>query len=81
MLWWCIDGTLVKLHVTGRNNIPEEGGALLVANHETFVDTMALQAALDREIYFVLGREALEVPWIRRLARGMFVIPVDGDTP
>ncbi len=80
MFWWCIDGTLIKLHVSGRNNIPEEGGALLLANHETFVDTMVLQAALDREIYFVMGREALEVPWIRRFSRGMYIIPVDTDS-
>lgn len=78
--WWFIDGTLLKLHVSGRNNIPEEGGALLVANHETFVDTMVLQAALDREIYFVIGSDALEVPWIQRLARGMYIIPVDADS-
>ncbi|NLV44820.1 MAG: MFS transporter [Candidatus Hydrogenedentes bacterium] len=77
MFWWCVDGTLLKLHVTGRNNIPEEGGALLVANHETFVDTMVIQAALDREVYFVIGKEALEVPWIRRFARSMYLIPVD----
>ncbi len=78
-LWWCIDGTLVKLHVNGRGNMPEEGGALLVANHETFLDTMVIQAALDREVYFVVGGDAMKAPWMRRLSRSMFVIPVDTD--
>ncbi len=79
MLWWCLDGTVAKLHVEGRLNIPEEGGALLVGNHESFVDIMALQASFDREIYFVVGKEALAVPWMRRCAKAMYAIPVDSD--
>jgi len=81
LFWWCVDGTLVKLHVTGRNNIPEGTSGLLVGNHETFVDTMVIQTALDREIYFVIGKEALDVPWMRRFAKSMYLIPVDSDTP
>lgn len=81
LFWWCVDGTLVKLHVTGRSNIPEGTGGLLLGNHETFVDTMVIQAALDREIYFVIGKEALEARWIRRFARSMYLIPVDSDSP
>jgi len=77
MLWWCLDGTLVRLHVTGRSHIPEDQGALLLSTHESFIDLMAIQAALDREIYFVIGKDALEVPWIRRLSRSMYLIPVD----
>lgn len=80
MLWWCLDTVVAKLHVEGRLNLPEEDGALLVGNHESFVDIMALQASFDREIYFVVGKEAMDVPWMRRCARAMYVIPVDSDS-
>lgn len=77
MVWWCLDGTLLKLKVSGRHNIPEEGGALLVCNHESFIDAMALQAAIDREIYFVVGKSLLNSPWLRRCSQCMYIIPVD----
>ncbi len=77
MFWWCLDGTLFKLHAADRHHIPEEGGALLVGNHESFVDAMALQAALDREVYFVVGADLLDTPWLRHCARCMYIIPVD----
>jgi acyl-[acyl-carrier-protein]-phospholipid O-acyltransferase / long-chain-fatty-acid--[acyl-carrier-protein] ligase len=77
MVWWCLDGTLFKLKALDRHNIPEEGGALLVCNHESFVDAMALQAAFDREVYFVVGKKLLSTPWLRRCAQCMYIIPVD----
>ncbi len=79
MAWWCLDGTLFKLHAAQRHHIPEEGGALLVGNHESFIDAMALQAALDREIHFVVDKRLLDVRWMRRCAKCMYILPVDSN--
>lgn len=74
---WALDGTLYRLRVNGRKNVPEKSGALLVANHLSFVDTLALVAANDREIHFVVGKEILDVPWMCFAARFIKTIPVD----
>ncbi|MCK5861152.1 MAG: 1-acyl-sn-glycerol-3-phosphate acyltransferase, partial [Candidatus Hydrogenedentes bacterium] len=77
MIWWILASTIFKLRVANRHNIPEEGSALLIGNHESFVDAMVLQAAIDREIYFVVGSKLLDTPWLRWCARAMYIIPVN----
>ncbi|NLN93645.1 MAG: AMP-binding protein [Candidatus Hydrogenedens sp.] len=77
LFWWLLDCIWVRLLVQGRGNLPEQGGALLVGTQESFIDTMVIQATTDREIHFVIGKDALEIPRIRRFARYMNLIPVD----
>jgi len=73
---WLIGNTIYRIRVVGRDNIPETGGALLVANHTSFLDALVITAALDRKIRFVMSRSEYEVPWIKPLARIMRAIPV-----
>lgn len=73
---WLIANTIYRIRVFGRSNIPESGGALLVANHTSFLDALVITAALDRRVRFVMHRGEYDVPWIRGLARMMGAIPV-----
>ncbi len=73
---WLISNTLYRIRVFGRYNIPETGGALLVANHTSFLDALVITAALDRRVRFVMHRGEYDVPWIKPLARIMEAIPV-----
>lgn len=73
---WLLSNTFYRVRVVGRQNIPETGGALLVANHTSFLDALVITAALDRKIRFVMTRSEYEVPWIKPLARMMGAIPV-----
>ncbi|HOJ70059.1 MAG TPA: 1-acyl-sn-glycerol-3-phosphate acyltransferase, partial [Candidatus Hydrogenedentes bacterium] len=74
---WMMDGTLFRLIVRGRERLRENEPALLVANHDTLIDTLAIQAALDRDVYFVLDASGLEYRWVRRLGHFLRLIPVD----
>ncbi|HPO15522.1 MAG TPA: MFS transporter [Candidatus Hydrogenedentes bacterium] len=76
---WLINTFLCKMHAEGRQRIPERGGALLVANHLSFLDVLALLSSTGRDVYFVTGREIYNTPWIRRIARTMEIIPVNSD--
>ncbi len=76
MLLWFADGTLVKLHVTGRKKLPAEGGGLLVGTHLSFVDAVALLASIDRDVYFVMREDVYAKGWIARFARMMNAITV-----
>ena len=45
--------TLYRVRTRGAENIPATGGALLVANHISYVDVFVLQLAITRRIRFV----------------------------
>src|SRR3954447_6295685 len=46
--------TIYRVRVLGRENVPAEGGALLVPNHVTFVDALFLLAGLKRPVRFLV---------------------------
>ena len=46
----------LRLRVRGRENLPRTGGALLVANHLSFVDAICIAAASDRPVRFLMHR-------------------------
>jgi acyl-[acyl-carrier-protein]-phospholipid O-acyltransferase/long-chain-fatty-acid--[acyl-carrier-protein] ligase len=78
---WAMDGTLFKVSIGGRSNLSERGTALIVADHNSILDTLAIQYALDREVCFVIGKESLDVPWMKRLSRFVHLVPVDSTSP
>src|SRR5688500_17049662 len=48
-----IAGMLYRVRSSGVENIPAQGGVLLVANHISYVDVVVLQLACPRPIRFV----------------------------
>ncbi|MBI4558102.1 MAG: MFS transporter, partial [Candidatus Hydrogenedentes bacterium] len=73
---WMLTSTIYRIHVRGRQNIPEKGGALLIANHTSFVDALFILVSIDRHIRFIVASEIYEVWWIRPLAKMMRAIPI-----
>ncbi len=73
---WILTNTIYRLKVTGREHIPEEGGALLVANHVSFIDALVITASIDRPIRFIMADEIYQIPWIRPIAKMMQAIPI-----
>ena len=47
-----------RLHVAGQTNIPKAGGALLVANHQSFLDPWLLGIAPSRQVHY-MARDTL----------------------
>lgn len=56
-----------RVHSEGIENIPEEGGALLVCNHRSILDPLALMNEVDRYIHFIAGSRGFVVPMIKTL--------------
>ena len=80
LAWPCIwlGRLLYRVRSSGAERLPE-GGALLVANHLSYVDAVVLQMACPRPIRFV-GHEGLTRNWFFRLAfRLTGTIPVAPD--
>jgi acyl-[acyl-carrier-protein]-phospholipid O-acyltransferase/long-chain-fatty-acid--[acyl-carrier-protein] ligase len=76
---WCAARTLYRIRADGRDNIPAEGGALLVCNHLSLVDALLLAASTDRPIRFIIYKGIYEQPWIRPFARSMKAIPISSE--
>src|SRR5204862_655877 len=66
-----------RLHVYGRENIPERGPALLVCNHVSYIDFLLLCVAQPRYIRFVFFAGWTKVLFIRHLLRWGRAIPID----
>lgn len=73
---WVMTHSVYRIKVIGRENIPERGGALLVSNHMSFVDTLLLTASTDRVIRFVIFRDIYNHPFVKPIAKMMGAIPI-----
>ncbi len=76
---WLISlvSSLVNIKTINNEFIPKTGGALLVGNHSSWIDTIVLSAATKRPIWFVTGPFILKVPVMGRLVRHLCIIPID----
>jgi 1-acyl-sn-glycerol-3-phosphate acyltransferase len=73
---WILMNVLYRVRKRGIENVPTEGGALIVCNHVSFVDALALSAAVPRPIRFVMEASIFRMPVVNLFARGMKAIPV-----
>jgi 1-acyl-sn-glycerol-3-phosphate acyltransferase len=75
---WLASRLVYRFKVTGDENIPVEGAAVLVCNHVSFVDAVLLMAASPRPIYFVMDHRIFTVPvlgWLFKLAKAIPIAP------
>ena len=63
-----IQGGNVDLTVTGLENIPQEGGFMLYANHQGMFDVLAIAATCDIPLGAVLKKELYDVPFLHQIA-------------
>ncbi|MGH8679870.1 MAG: MFS transporter, partial [Burkholderiales bacterium] len=59
---WMLIHSVYRLRTRGLQNIPEEGSALLVCNHQSMTDAMVVAAACRRPIRFVMHYQIFNMP-------------------
>lgn len=67
---------LYRVSVTGRQHIPEQGAALIVANHVSYVDALILMGTSTRPVRFVMDKSISELPVLKHVFRHAGVIPI-----
>ncbi|MCB0325221.1 MAG: MFS transporter, partial [Bdellovibrionales bacterium] len=75
---WLLVHVLYRLKVVGAHRVPKEGGALLVANHLSFIDAPLLLASLRRPVRFLMYKPIYEARLIHPFAKLAGAIPVEG---
>ena len=63
-----ITGGNIDLVVTGLENIPEENGFMLYANHQGMFDVLAIAATCDNPLGAVLKKELYDIPFLHQIA-------------
>ena len=71
---WMASRLVYRFRISGEENIPVQGAAILVCNHVSFVDAVLLMAASPRPIYFVMDHRIFQLPvlgWLFKLANAI----------
>jgi 1-acyl-sn-glycerol-3-phosphate acyltransferase len=79
---WIASRLGYRFKVTGDENIPTEGAAVLVCNHVSFIDAVLLMAASPRPIYYVMDHKIFRIPvlgWMFKLAKAIPIAPQKDD--
>lgn len=76
-LSWLMVRTLYRLRVRGiEANVPDEGAALLVCNHVSYMDALILAAVVPRPVRFVMYYRIFNIPVLRWIFRTAKAIPI-----
>ena len=67
---------LFRYRIEGAENIPKKGKIILAGNHTGHLDPLIIQMATNRQLWFVTGPAAFNVPIIRRLLKYYNVLPL-----
>lgn len=73
---WILVHLVYRLKVEGEDHVPDEGAALIVANHVSFVDALVIMAACRRPIRFVMDHRIFRWPILSFVFRTSGAIPI-----
>ncbi|GHA80132.1 MFS transporter [Cognatilysobacter bugurensis] len=77
-LSWVFVRTLYRLRARGIDHIPDEGPALVVCNHVSYMDALILAASIPRPVRFVMYYRIFNIPVMRWIFRTAKAIPIAG---
>jgi 1-acyl-sn-glycerol-3-phosphate acyltransferase len=75
---WILVHTLYRVRVDGLKNVPDEGAALVVCNHVSFMDPLILMASVRRPMRFVMYYKIFNIPVLNFVFRTAKAIPIAG---
>jgi len=78
-LSWVLVRTAYRLRARGiEQHVPDEGPALLVCNHVSYMDALILAASIPRPVRFVMYHRIFDIPVLRWIFRTARAIPIAG---
>ena len=87
-LWWSTQQVmqvlfplLFRYRAQGTENVPQEGPALLLVNHQSYLDPIVLGLPLKRPIVMLGRKNLMEFPLLGPILRGLYGVPIDRNNP
>jgi 1-acyl-sn-glycerol-3-phosphate acyltransferase len=77
-LSWILVNTLYRIRTEGLDHIPEEGPALLVCNHVSYMDALIVAGSVRRPARFVMYHKIFNIPVLSFIFRTARAIPIAG---
>jgi 1-acyl-sn-glycerol-3-phosphate acyltransferase len=77
-LSWILVNTLYRIRLEGFERIPDEGPALLVCNHVSFMDALIIGGSVRRPVRFVMYYKIFNIPLLSFIFRTAKAIPIAG---
>lgn len=75
-LAWLLIHTVYRVRTVDSARIPDDGPAVLVCNHVSYVDAIVINAASPRPIRFVMDHRIFKTPFLRWIFRAVNAIPI-----
>ena len=75
-LAWLIISFIYRIRPVGLENIPENGPAVVVCNHVSFMDPIILSGSIRRPMRFVMWYKIFQMPLLNFIFRTMKAIPI-----
>lgn len=76
-LTYLLSVILFQITITGKENIPEIGGALICPNHISNIDPVVISFATPREIHYMAKSELFKNPFLRWFFKKVNAFPVN----
>lgn len=73
---WILVSLFYRIRMSGAENIPHEGPAVIVCNHVSFMDPIILSGCIRRPMRFVMYYRIFEIPFLKFFFRNMKAIPI-----
>ncbi len=75
-LIWMLVHTMYRVKETGLAHVPDEGPAVLVSNHVSFVDALLIGGSCRRPVRFVMDHHIFKIPILSFIFRTGRAIPI-----
>jgi len=72
---------MFRFRITGKKNIPKEGGIILCANHTSYHDVVVLGMSSPRNLHYLAKAELFKGKIAKRFFNSLGAIPVDRENP
>lgn len=77
-LAWLVVSVVYRLRITGLDNIPQKGPAIVVCNHVSYVDPIILAGSVRRPMRFVMWYKIFQIRFLNFIFKTMKAIPIAG---
>ncbi len=78
LIIWLLMHSFYRLTEERLQRVPEQGGAVLVCNHVSFVDALVVMAAMARPVRFVMDHRIYNMPVLHYVFKHGGAIPIAG---